>query len=397
MGYWKARQMEEEQRGWVSSDKSVCVQCVEDSALQSIVQADIDSESVCDFCRGSPAAPLDALVGAFVDGLKNEFEPAIESAPWDGREGGYIVTPQWHTHELAGEHEDVLGSEELVSAVCDCLDDDIWVRKDWVTRDPDEVLVDTWSTFCEAVKHKTRYVIWLLPDVEDIGAGEIQLSRILDHIARLLKELDLFKDLAAGRRFWRAQRHREAKIDRTAARLGTARPHQARQDNRMSPAGIPLFYGALSEETAVKEVNADDCSYTTWAAFETITEMRIVDFTSLPEVPSMFDPDRGHLRREIEFLCKFVDELSKPIDAETAQIEYVPTQIVTEFLLHVFEHDEESRTSGLIYRSSIADGDCVAFNIPNERCFDAYEDADHSEPGLLLIKDSIGTTRGSAC
>ena len=397
MGYWKTRLLEEAQRGWASSDKSVCIEYIEDPALQSIVFADIDVASVCDFCHKPHAAPLDTLIGGFMNGIKNEFELAIDSVPWESRGSGFLINLQWDTYELLWDYSYVFASEELMEAVGECIYDDTWVEKDWVTRRRDEVLMDTWSRFCEAVKHKTRYVVWLLPDVKDIGAGEIQLSRVLDNVAKLLKELGLFKNFAAGQLFWRAQHHSQAKIEHTAARLGTVPPERARHDNRMSPAGIPLFYGTLTAKTAIKEVDSGEYgTYTTCAAFKTVTEMKIVDFTDLPEIPSMFDPDRGHRRREIEFLHEFVEELSKPVDPEDAQIEYVPTQIVTEFLLHAFGVDEKQRTSGLIYRSSVADGDCVALNIPNERCFDAYECDNRSEPALLLMKESIRTTPSCA-
>ncbi|MCY4517830.1 MAG: HEPN-associated N-terminal domain-containing protein [Acidimicrobiaceae bacterium] len=392
MGYWKNRLLEEQQQGWTSSDKLVCVECIEEPALADIVQSRVDSNSACDFCGGSPAAPLDVLVDAFVNGLRNEFELAIDSVPWEGREGGFLINLQWDTYDLVWDHVYAFNSEELTSAVCESIHDDTWVEKDWITRRRDEILMDTWSTFCEAVKHQTRYVIWLLPDIEDIGAGEIQLSRILDHIARLLSELDLFKEITAERHFWRAHCHDEAPIQLTAARLGTAPPDLARQDNRMSPAGIPLFYGALSEETAVKEVDVgDNCPYLTLAAFETVSDMKVVDFTSLPEIPSMFDSDLGHTRREIGFLHEFVAELSKPINSADTQIEYVPTQVVTEFLLHVFRAGEDSPALGLIYQSSVADGECIVLNIPNHRCLDTPDLDGSSEPGLLLVEGSVST------
>lgn len=392
MGYWKNRQIEQHERSWASSDKLVCIECIEESTLQSIVQADLDSACICDFCGRSPASPLDSLVGAFVNGLKNEFELAIDSVPWEGCEGGYLINLHWDTYELIWDFDYVFKSEELLLAVCDAVHDDTWVEKDWITRRRDEMLTDAWTEFCEAVKYQTRYVIWLLPEVEDIGAGEIQLSRLLDHIARLLAELELFKDIAVERRFWRAHCHDEPKIQLTAERLGTAPPYLARQDNRMSPAGIPLFYGALDEETAVREVSVgDECPYVTLAAFESLTNMRMVDFTSLPSTPSVFDTDLGHLRREIDFLHRFVAELSKPVNCDEARIEYVPTQIVTEFLLHVFRAEQQPPTCGLIYRSSVADGECIALNMPNHRCLDAPECDGSSEPGLFLIEGSVST------
>jgi len=156
MGYWNRRQMEEHERSWSSSDKSVCNECIEEPALQSIVQTDLDSACACDFCGRTPAAPLDSLVSAFVNGLKNEFELAIDSVPWEGRAGGYLINLQWDTYELVWDLGDVFKSEELLLAVCDAVHDDTWVEKDWVTRRRDEVLTDAWTEFCEAVKYQTR-------------------------------------------------------------------------------------------------------------------------------------------------------------------------------------------------------------------------------------------------
>lgn len=392
MGYWKRRHIDENERGWASSDKSVCVKCIDEDALELIVQADSDADRSCDFCGRPPAAPLDTLIGAFVNGLKNEFELAIDSVPWEGREGGFLINPQWDTYELICDFGYVFKSEELAEAICKVVHDDTWVERDWITRRRDKVLTDTWTRFRDAVKYQTRYVIWLLPEIEDIGAGEIQLSRILDHIARLLSELNLFKELTVERRFWRAHCHDEPEIQLTAARLGTVPPDLARKDNRMSPVGIPLFYGALDESTAIEEASVDDDRrYVTVAAFEPLAKMRVVDFTSLPSTPSIFDPDLGHLRREIDFLHRFVAELSKPVDPNDTGLEYVPTQIVTEFLLHVFRADQQPPTCGVMYRSSVDDGECIALNISNQHCLNALECDDGSGPGLRLIHGSAST------
>jgi RES domain. len=56
----------------------------------------------------------------------------------------------------------------------------------------------------------------------------------------------------------------------------------------MSPAGIPLFYGASSPRTAVQEVTrhaTDATPLITYAAFETTRPCTVVDFTRL--IPSL--------------------------------------------------------------------------------------------------------------
>lgn len=62
----------------------------------------------------------------------------------------------------------------------------------------------------------------------------------------------------------------------------------------MSPAGIPLFYGADDVGTALAEVGrADDREYFTVAQFVTTAPITIVDLTDLPAVPDVFDPKLG--------------------------------------------------------------------------------------------------------
>src|SRR5947208_1357742 len=207
------------------------------------------------------------------------------------------------------------------------------VEKDFAWRRRDQVLNESWDQFCDAVKYRTRYVIWLQDDQDDLEAhhtGEVPAARILDEVGRLIEGLDLIQPLPAGSRLWRAQTHSDPTIDRTAARLGTSPVEYAKQANRMNPPGIRMFYGADDFRTAVREVafRTDD-TRVTLGLFETSTDSVVVDFTGLRPVPSMFDAERGGLRRQLLFLHRFVKQLSDRARPEYEQIDYVPTQILT--------------------------------------------------------------------
>jgi hypothetical protein len=59
----------------------------------------------------------------------------------------------------------------------------------------------------------------------------------------------------------------------------------------MSPAGIPMFYGATDPDTAFAETAAhSDRPGATAGAFMTSRPCLVVDFTRLLAVPSTFDP-----------------------------------------------------------------------------------------------------------
>ena len=180
--------IEQMEQVWTPTDGSVCSGCVEDDALSTILRQSEDEDLRCDFCGSVPAAPLDTLLEAFHNGLSNEYEDAIDGVGWDGREGGYQWNPQWDTHELVHEFYDDFANEELLEAVCAAMPDITWVEKDFVTRRRDKVLIEAWDRFCKAVKHKTRFVIWLLkPEDNDLYPGEVSPAKVLEQITWLIE------------------------------------------------------------------------------------------------------------------------------------------------------------------------------------------------------------------
>ena len=399
MGYWKHRlhkQFEQMERGWDSIDGSVCGGCVEDEALRAILHKNEAVNLRCDFCSSVPAAHLDTLLEAFVNGLRNEYENALDGVGWDGREGGFQWSPQWDTWDLVDDLAWVFASQELLEVVRTAVHDITWVEEDFIARRRDEVLSEAWARFCEAVKRTTRFVVWLLPpDEDDLAPGEIPPAKILDHVAPLIERLNLVRTLPAGHRVWRARAHCTPAIEHTASALGTVPAELALKANRMSPAGIPMFYGAIDEDTAITEVtDASEDTHVTWCQFELTADLRVVDLTRLPAEPSMFDPELGSMRRQIRFLNMFVEQLSARIERDHDDIEYIPTQIVTEYLLHV--HGGGNRVRGLVYQSSLAEGACVSLDISNDHCIDATPSPASDYPQLQLVADSVRSDRWSA-
>jgi hypothetical protein len=126
--------------------------------------------------------------------------------------------------------------------------------------------------------------------------------------------------------------------------------------NRMSPAGIPMFYCAFKSETAKAEtIDKDDKlrPFFTMAEFKVNEQLLIVDFTKLPPVPSIFDErGRRHYFR-LAFLKQFVEDLSKPISRDGREhMEYIPTQVVTEYIRFLYSKTYKQRVDGIIFPSS---------------------------------------------
>ncbi len=146
----------------------------------------------------------------------------------------------------------------------------------------------------------------------------------------------LVKDYDAGLIIQRARAWKNDQPWNSPEELGPPPTDKASQPNRMSPAGIPMFYGSEDSKTAVLETASRPGTFTV-GKFETNRPIVLLDISSVPPLPSIFEmiPDSLEVdpRRAIEFLAHISEEISKPITRDGHQhIEYVPTQVVTEFI-----------------------------------------------------------------
>lgn len=400
VGMTKRAMEEQDDQGWSYSDKLICKRCVDDYALEEAIASAESAENVCDYCGSAPAASLDVLLEAFVAGLRNEYNDAdSEMVPYESAEGGYQSS--WcDSWDLVTDFEYVFVGNGLIDDVRDSVHDKTWVERDYVWRRRDEVLRDAWSAFSDGVKYHTRYVIWLVEDVNEQelrGYGEVPPAKVLYDVGALLKELGVVRSLAAGSTVWRAQTHAGVALlpAASAGRLGTGRRDHAKQPNRMSPAGIPMFYGALDLATAIAEVTVHaptDRDHVTAGKFTLSSDVSVVDFTALPDIPSIFDRELGHFRREIGFLHEFVTTLSAPVVPGDEAIDYVPTQVLTEYFLRVFKPVGMGAPMGLVYPSAANPGGIsLVLDIGNDQCLD---DPAHvtEHPSLILDSATISTS-----
>ena len=244
---------------------------------------------------------------------------------------------------------------------------------------PDERLHYGWDSFVDQVTHHTRYLFMQVPAsvAEYATPGELTPDQMLAELGKLVAEAGLLRELVEGQSLFRGRLHEHVKDERPASgkTLGTPPIEHARNSNRMSPNGIPMFYGAFDEDTAVEETIAPGWnagSDLTIGEFVSARPLRVVDLTDLPAVPSLYDELRRGERPWIAFLHRFAREVSQPIDRdETEHLEYVPTQIVTEFFRHVFPVEHEQPLDGIVYTSSVHEGgQCIVLFVQSDACGD---------------------------
>lgn len=387
MGMAKREQEEAEGRGWWRTGEWVCEHCLDEPILENKVKAAAEGEEECSFCGQTPAAPLDVLIEAFYSGLCAEYSTVDqEGIPYDNEDGVYLMSVMDTEELVSGVFCDVLVGDGLVDAVVGAINEGLWVRRgEWAGDSQKEILKNGWDSFCHSLKHETRYVFMVREPKRIRDFRELSPGEMLAAVGSFVDLYHLYSEIEIGHRFWRARTGTDPDLEWSAKDLGTPRMKDSKQANRMNPAGIPMFYGAADMDTAIREslVRTADTRVTA-AAFEVGQRATVIDLTKdkLPEVPSIFDLDRVAGRDGLRFLHDFVRRLSEPIRETYEQVDYVPTQVLTEYLLRVHNRDGVG-VDGLMYSSAITGKPCVVLDIPNERCVE--KGAELIREGLFLV------------
>jgi hypothetical protein len=378
------RQMEEdEERGWSSGgDKHVCAEHVEDEALVTLI-AENASSRPCSYCGREDGAPIDVLIERI--GLSLPYEWGNADDEGVGWEGGY-VGKTYDTYELLTEAGDPpLTHPELIADVVHALPQQMWAQRDFYRLRLDQRMRYGWEEFGKTVKHHRRYFFADHGgDTED--PDYIAPGALLEAIGDALRSGGLVRALP-DEPVYRVRPHDSREHPRTAAELGAPPAALIDKSSRMSPAGIPLFYGALDPATATTEARDanPDAEAGTMGTFRVRRPARVVDLSTPPEVPSLYDPERRHLRPGLIFLRHFVGEISKPfVRDDRIHIEYVPTQVVTEWLRTRFDQGPGEPLVGVLYSSSRSPGGVnVSLFIDNDGACDPGDERDSA----LLVLD----------
>ena len=174
--------------------------------------------------------------------------------------------------------------------------------------------------------------------------------------------------------------------------LGSPPREAAKFSNRMTAAGVSAFYGAIDPLTAELEVRAlsKKALCVTVGAFVPTRDLIVVDLSAAREVPSLFDQERRRLRSLVRFYQQFSAEISEPIKKDGLEhIQYVPTQVVTDFIRHEYRHKRKP-IDGIIYRSASKGGTkSLVIFAENDQCVDHDDDSKNA----LLKMHSCHTGR----
>lgn len=389
MGWAKNRAEELSARGFGETDDlAVCPTCIVDDALREETAAYVSRPS-CSFC-GLTGDSGEAVAADFEDFMRLVMGAVTyvyghandEGVPRE--DGDWVGAPIYDSDDVVDDLCYGAVTDEVLEAIKRFVPPEDWTDRQFELLRPDLAMRQGWATFRGKVKHRQRFVFlaeeepaWAMPD-------EFTSEQILRRLVEVIHRNDLLLPVPEGTVYHRGRMVAEP-ADCTFGCADIASPPVDKASaNRFSPAGISMFYGCADEATVIAEIAAFSTErFACIASFETARPLTLVDLTKLPEVPSWFDPKRRDRIYELRFLHDFAEELSQPVRHDGREhIEYVPTQVVTEYLRWI----PLLPLDGLAYTSAQNGGMCVVLFADAAACAEAGAESDRTV--LRMVPDS---------
>jgi hypothetical protein len=366
MGRAKQHQVEMEDglNLWGLEGKHVCRRCLGDDGLRAFARANAESPT-CSYCgrtsKKAIAAPIGALVRFMDSCLASEFDVPENWLFYDdeaesGWAGEVCDTADLVDHELDLRFEGESGLQ-LRDDIIGGLGDRQWCAADPHGPRPQDGIRASWSLFRRVLMHERRFFFLQYRSASlarrmRSSDATYDLSEWLAEFAAYCGRAGLFKVLPKKTLLYRAQAKPDVNAPAfTAGRMGPPPSAKAVQANRMSPPGIPMFYGAADRETALLETVDKPGNYAV-AAFTTRKAQVVLDLSEPPSMPSLFDRGGADDRKWAAFTRSFLADFTKPVARDDrAHVDYVPTQAVTEYFRTTVKRGGRA-VKGIRYRSS---------------------------------------------
>lgn len=357
MGYSKRlyeMKIEEESK-YSKSDKFVCSSCINDKFVEQIIK-NRGTRRACDFCGGNKKCiPVNVVLELVYQYLYDEYGLADDAFMFVSAEGGY----QGETidcYDIIENDLDFMDSG-LKNEIQDCFSVQDQLFCDRCFTDPESnspFLKVTWDEFKKNLQNKSRFTL-LAGDDHDYG--DLTPIGFCKTIGHFLLGMDVIKELPVSTKIYRARK--TGNYELKAEELGATKPEQS-SINRMSPAGISFFYGSFDRNTCLMEVAGNENDLFNLGVWELVRNVRLLDITQCKKISqkefSIFDHDHVWQRHIYPFLFEFVSSLLQPVNSTLntteKELEYLPTQVISEYLKYFFVDRNGNHIDGLIYPST---------------------------------------------
>jgi len=366
----------------------ICHECVSDEFLNKEIRCEGKCEK-CSYCgKNRKAIQLSTLAESIHCAIEQHFhltssEPsAFENAMLSDRESSYWWARSGQPiHDLI---QDVAGIGEGAAAdIQEYLSTSYgyYDPSDYESEDPygadacyeesppdSHEFHESWELLRQEITYRARFFSKFAEQVLDKLFGNLDALEVFDgkSVVRIAgpdtENPDIFRARVAQTRDSLEQ------VLKDPVKELAAPPPKSAKHGRMNPACISVFYGATDAETCISEVRPPIGSHVVVGRFQIIRNIRLLDLNILSEIyvkGSCFDPDFKTRKEHAAFFQHFVGELTKPVMPDEETFEYLPTQIVAEYLAEKVE----PRLDGIMFESSQAQGKGQNIILFHDSCF----------------------------
>lgn len=363
---------EESNLGYIK-ETYVCSKHIEDYAVEKIIKS-ANQKGKCSYCsRKGKIVSLEDLMGFIISGVNFVYEDAANWMSYNSREGGYLGKT-YNNYEIIENHLEI-DNYELQEDISNGIADITWSTQNDYRSTEEEMLNDDWELFKDVVKHKNRYLFTQSAKFKTDESNR-KIYDIFFSIDKAILSLNLIKTLECNTLLYRVRPHELKDEVLVFSQIASTPTEFAKFSNRMSPAGISMFYCSFDKETSKLETidPSNISNFLSIGLFKNKRNLNVIDLSNLKYI-SIFDNELREFYYLNGFLISFVNDLTKTIEKNDKEhIEYVPTQIVTEFFRFPFSEKNTVPIDGIIYPSSKNPGKnaCVLF-FDSEECFNELE------------------------
>ncbi|MEW6234362.1 MAG: HEPN-associated N-terminal domain-containing protein [Candidatus Omnitrophota bacterium] len=337
-----------------------CINCFTDIAIKNYIESSEDG--VCDFCGSQqiPIIKVEEIIEFIDECIGKKYEHSANHIPCEYAEGGYQM-PTLLINEILESEETISENEQLLEIISKNSEYD---TKDLSVKHPflgPGDYFETWEKFCDYVKHKSRYSLFFQYRNKYYEFEDVNVKRVEDYDKEKEEIIDLFNkfeiflldniyEIEPGNLIFRARINKTNKIFEHEDL--TSPPIDKTINCRMNPIGISYFYGGEDESTCIAEVNPKINEIVVIAEFRTLKKLKVLNLVDFSPSKSIFEEDYNFLVDEllIPFLDEFSIDISKPISKDIDVLEYIPTQIFSEFIKNI---SGDQQIYGIRYKSAV--------------------------------------------
>uniref|UniRef100_UPI00404A4E86 RES family NAD+ phosphorylase n=2 Tax=Flavobacterium sp. TaxID=239 RepID=UPI00404A4E86 len=332
-----------------------CTNCFESHYIKSII---LNNKAIgnCYYCKSQNISIYEASeLSPFFKGIIDLYDVDSEN----GKSLDIQIISDFHKKVFTQKLIDAKNTKQLIS---DIVIDDIADYKS-ILENP--VQLRFHNTSIEDDVNQTLFLSWdrFSEEIKTVNRFHLKSPLDLEKLKSLFRHFQ--KDLPNGKKFYRARISDNPKgfsIDK----MGNP-PNKLAKSGRANPNGISYLYLANDITTTLYEVRASLFDYVSVSAFRLEENISVVNLSR-----STYDVFRLAELESLEnvmihgsFIDKLEQELSKPRRRNDSELDYLPTQYISELI-------KSMGFDGIEFKSSLhSEGINIAiFNPEKFKCLD---------------------------